>query len=345
MPTASRDIEVAAFRETGLPVMLSSDAGSEGRNFQFCRRLLLWDLPLDPVVLEQRIGRLDRIGRRGDVEIVYFRPEGADPDVARLYERLDLFARPAAGLDAALAAVEPTLRAAVAGEARLDPDDLVARVEAARAASGRDLARVFYPDAYDPKQDADLLAQVPPDLERLTRRVVVEAARALGLDVVEKGGVAMHYIELGASMTVEGLPGVPDGARYLGTFDRAEAVAKDEVDFFASGHELVEGLLLELEDGTRGRAVFVEVSAPFVEGGGILGLYKDGADWHAAVVDLSGRVRPDWVEPLLEALPHGRPARPDEWGLGPSAADALRALGERLEAPGTLVAAALFRSR
>lgn len=345
MQTASRDIEVSAFRETGLPVLLCSDAGSEGRNFQFCRRLVLWDLPLDPVVLEQRIGRLDRIGRRGDVEIVYFRPEGARPDVAGLYERLGLFALPAAGLDAALAAVEPALREATTGTAALDADALVAAVETMRAQSGRDLTRVFYPDAYDAAQDEGLLAQVPPDLETLTRRVCVDAARALGLDVVEKGGTAMHYIELGAATTVEGLPGVPDGARYLGTFDRAEAVAKDEVDFFASGHELVEGLLLELEDGVRGRAVFFEVAASFGEGGGLLGLFKDGAAWHASVVDLSGRVRPDWVDPLLEALPHARAARPDEWELGPSAANALRALGERLESSGTLVAAALFRSR
>ena len=155
----------------------------------------------------------------------------------------------------------------------------------------------------------------------------------------------MHYIELGAAMTVEGLPGVPDGARFLGTFARDEAVAKDEVDFFASGHELVEGLLLELEDGRRGRAVFLEVAASFREGGGLLGFFKEGAAWHAAVVDLSGRARREWVKPLLEALPHARAVRPDQWGLGPSAADALRALGERLQAPGTLVAAALFRSR
>jgi hypothetical protein len=89
----------------------------------------------------------------------------------------------------------------------------------------------------------------------------------------------------------------------------------------------------------------IEVAASFGEGGGLLGLFKDGAAWRAVVVDLSGHARPDWADPLLEALPHARAARPDEWGLGPSAADGLRALGERLDSPGTLVAAALFRSR
>ena len=189
MPTASRDIEVAAFRETGLPVMLSSDAGSEGRNFQFCRRLVLWDLPLDPVVLEQRIGRLDRIGRREDVEIVYFRPGGAEPDVARLYERLGLFERPAAGLDAALAAVEPALRDAVAGVAALDADALVAAVEKARARVGsRPHPGASTATRTTPPRTRGCWPRCRPTWRRLTQRVCVDAARALGFDVVEKAG-------------------------------------------------------------------------------------------------------------------------------------------------------------
>ena len=69
-----RDIEVAQFRlGSGPSMMVSTECGGEGRNFQFCNRLVLFDLPWDPMVIEQRIGRLDRIGRRHDVEIVYFR--------------------------------------------------------------------------------------------------------------------------------------------------------------------------------------------------------------------------------------------------------------------------------
>ena len=72
---ARRDTEVARFREADGPSLLvSTEAGGEGRNFEFCRRLVLFDLPWKPSVVEQRIGRLDRIGRRIPVEIVYFRP-------------------------------------------------------------------------------------------------------------------------------------------------------------------------------------------------------------------------------------------------------------------------------
>ncbi len=55
--------------EKGAQVMLCSEIGSEGRNFQFSRHLVLFDLPLNPDLLEQRIGRLDRIGQKYDINL------------------------------------------------------------------------------------------------------------------------------------------------------------------------------------------------------------------------------------------------------------------------------------
>ncbi|WP_142793445.1 helicase-related protein, partial [Klebsiella pneumoniae] len=43
--------------------------GSEGRNFQFANQLVMFDLPFNPDLLEQRIGRLDRIGQKRDIQI------------------------------------------------------------------------------------------------------------------------------------------------------------------------------------------------------------------------------------------------------------------------------------
>src|SRR5678815_1763530 len=87
---ARRDTEVARFREAGGPSLLvSTEAGGEGRNFEFCQRLVLFDLPWKPSAVEQRIGRLDRIGRRLPVEIVYFvPPSGIGRDVSHLFEAL-----------------------------------------------------------------------------------------------------------------------------------------------------------------------------------------------------------------------------------------------------------------
>ncbi len=65
-----RDRAAAWFAEPGgAEVLLCSEIGSEGRNFQFAHHLILFDLPLNPDLLEQRIGRLDRIGQRQQVNI------------------------------------------------------------------------------------------------------------------------------------------------------------------------------------------------------------------------------------------------------------------------------------
>lgn len=71
MSLLERDRAAAFFADTisGAQVMVCSEMGSEGRNFQFSQNLVLFDLPINPDLLEQRIGRLDRIGQQGDVNI------------------------------------------------------------------------------------------------------------------------------------------------------------------------------------------------------------------------------------------------------------------------------------
>ena len=62
------------FRQEAL-FLISTDAGGEGINLQFCRVLINYDLPWNPMRLEQRIGRIDRIGQKYDVKIVNFQLE------------------------------------------------------------------------------------------------------------------------------------------------------------------------------------------------------------------------------------------------------------------------------
>jgi len=65
-----RDRNAAWFAEPeGARILLCSEIGSEGRNFQFAHHLVLFDLPLNPELLEQRIGRLDRIGQTETIRI------------------------------------------------------------------------------------------------------------------------------------------------------------------------------------------------------------------------------------------------------------------------------------
>lgn len=62
---------VAQFKDDA-DILISTDTGAEGLNFQFCRNLINYDLPWNPMAVEQRIGRLDRIGQERDMNIYSF---------------------------------------------------------------------------------------------------------------------------------------------------------------------------------------------------------------------------------------------------------------------------------
>lgn len=67
----TRDQEAALFARDDSPnrLLIASELGGEGRNFQFLRNIILFDLPTTPEALEQRIGRLDRIGQGSQINI------------------------------------------------------------------------------------------------------------------------------------------------------------------------------------------------------------------------------------------------------------------------------------
>jgi SNF2 family DNA or RNA helicase len=70
MSQREKDAAVQQFREPGRQVLLCTDAGSEGVNLQFCNVLINYDLPWNPMRVEQRIGRVHRIGQQRDVVVV-----------------------------------------------------------------------------------------------------------------------------------------------------------------------------------------------------------------------------------------------------------------------------------
>jgi ATP-dependent helicase HepA len=71
MSIIERDRAAAYFadEESAARLLICSEIGSEGRNFQFVHHLILWDLPSNPDLLQQRIGRLDRIGQKHVIQI------------------------------------------------------------------------------------------------------------------------------------------------------------------------------------------------------------------------------------------------------------------------------------
>ena len=101
-------------RPEGPSVLLSSEVGSEGIDLQFCHVLVNYDLPWNPMRVEQRIGRLDRIGQEADRISIWnlFAADTIDERIHdRLYVRLDLFKRALGDLEAVLG--EPIRRLTV----------------------------------------------------------------------------------------------------------------------------------------------------------------------------------------------------------------------------------------
>jgi ATP-dependent helicase HepA len=312
LAAARRDTEVARFRAADGPSLLvSTEAGGEGRNFEFCHRLVLYDLPWKPATVEQRIGRLDRIGRRMPVEVVYFRPaSGIGADVVRLFERLGLFREPIAGLEPQLGHIESALeQAALDPAASLDDAriaELIAAAQAARTRIHEAAYQELHREPYRARLGPAILARVPAGLDALMERVVVNAASRLGFGVEAVRGGRAYAIEFGNGALVDSLPGVPGGSTFVGEFDREHAVEDETRDFFASGHPLVEGLLAHFEDDPKGRAARLEARLPGPPGVGLVAVYKDGPILEMTAIDADGRARPDWAEAFSRPSPPAR---------------------------------------
>lgn len=90
---ADKQIALAAFRSGEIQVLVSTDVGSEGHNLQHCHRLVNFDLPWNPMVIEQRIGRLHRFGQTSEVEVFNLCARGSMEEriLGVLHDRVRLF--------------------------------------------------------------------------------------------------------------------------------------------------------------------------------------------------------------------------------------------------------------
>ncbi len=311
---ARRDTEVALFREVDGPSLLvSTECGGEGRNFEFCRRLVLFDLPWKPSVVEQRIGRLDRIGRRIPVEVVYFRPaSGIGRDVVRLFEALGLFREPLAGLEPQLAPVEGALEADRARSGRValrralrrarrrgprgPHADSRSRVSAAasRSVSTGDGARHSrarpegagraQPGSGDHGVDRPGIhhrasARSPRVLHRARQRRARSTAYRACRPVPATSARSIVRKRSRTSSSTSSRPGIRWSKASLRTTKRAPSAARC---------------------GSRSR--WAQKSSA-----GLIAIYKDGRAFEVVAIDVAGNARPDWAAAVLTRPINVRP--------------------------------------
>ena len=100
MSTSDRDATVRNFKRN-IPIMIATEAGGEGQNFQFCSKVVNYDLPWNPMRVEQRVGRVHRIGQKHDVYIHNMAMVGSIEEyvLGMLFEKINLFKMTIGDLD------------------------------------------------------------------------------------------------------------------------------------------------------------------------------------------------------------------------------------------------------
>jgi SNF2 family DNA or RNA helicase len=107
MSRAEKDATIARFRDD-VPVLLSSGSGGEGRNLQFANTVINFDLPWNPMRLEQRVGRVHRIGQTREVFVFNFCQQGTlEEQLLRvLHDKINMFELVVGEMDAILGAAD-----------------------------------------------------------------------------------------------------------------------------------------------------------------------------------------------------------------------------------------------
>jgi len=267
MDLLERDRAAAYFAaaEDGSQILLCSEIGSEGRNFQFVHHLVLFDLPLDPDLLEQRIGRLDRIGQGETVRIhvPYLRGTPAETLYRWYSEGLGTLNAPSPAAPAVYARLAPDLHAALEGRSSADAlvacaRDLADRINAELAA-GRD--RLL--ELHSHRRDVAAALVEAVEAQDAGRSVADWLGRLWDLYGVEHepgpGGAVV--IRPGPHMLQEHFPELPEDG-ITATFDRAAALAHEDRAFLTWEHPMVRGALELLTGSDLGTSAITLVRHP-----------------------------------------------------------------------------------
>ena len=204
--TVSRDDVKRRFREGGGDVLLCTDAASEGLNFQFCGALINYDMPWSPMRVEQRIGRIDRLGQRyPNIRVVNLHyADTVEADVYRaLRQRIRLFEQVVGRLQPILARL-PTLISdrVLAGRARLEEERQEAVNEVEReadqvGAGGFDIDALTDTDLMEP-----VLPSSPVNMDDLERIISDLALLPPGIEVKGLGSREYAFQQPGLTHTV-----------------------------------------------------------------------------------------------------------------------------------------------
>ena len=270
MSIIERDRAAAYFADTdnGAQVLLSSSIGSEGRNFQFACHLVLFDLPENPDLLEQCIGRLDRIGQTRDVKIyVPCLANSTQQDLARWYhEGLNAFEQTCPIGMALFEQYEALLK--VRSENKENFEQLILQTQkqakALRLALEKGRDRLLELNSNGGEKAQRLAAEIAqtdnsPQLVDFTLNLF----DIIGVEQDDLGENSIVITPTG-TMLVPNFPGLKEEGITI-TFDRQLALAREELEFLTWDHPMIRqgiDLIASSDIGKASMALLVNKQLP-----------------------------------------------------------------------------------
>ncbi len=282
MDLIARDRSANYFSQTykGAQAMICSEIGSEGRNFQFASQLVLFDLPLGADLLEQRIGRLDRIGQSQDVgiHIPYMSPSKTENLFRWYHESMDLFSQPNP--------VGQNIYDEYFDEfdTTLDIDAFIGRtadINADRRASvnlGRN--RLLELNSHRPRTSSAIIENITAlENSMELERYMEMSFSAYGLES-EPLGDLVHSVKptetmiRHTSVSLETLdhfhyPELPEEGIAI-TYDRKTALSREDVGFFTWENPMVQQALDVVLTDVTGNSAMIVVKHPALQTGTLL---------------------------------------------------------------------------
>ena len=261
MKPGDKDDAVEGFRNgVGPQVLISTEAGGEGRNFQFCHLLVNYDLPWNPMRVEQRIGRVDRIGQDHTVSIfnLWVKDTIEERVLDVLENRIRVFEETVGGLDPILGEAENDIRKImrIADEERgkaLEEfgKQLEGQVRRARDAEGKLGDFIMDTKSYR-RQLAERIAGQPSpinndDLDRFIRELLASVRT-----YIKRNGdfyeLTFHGEILDTLRTH-----FAGGPKRKAVFRPDRRPDSDDVEFTAFGHPIVDAIVTQvLDEGYEG---------------------------------------------------------------------------------------------
>ncbi|MEW8049978.1 MAG: RNA polymerase-associated protein RapA, partial [Candidatus Thiodiazotropha sp.] len=249
MSIIERDRSAAWFADPeGARLMICSEIGSEGRNFQFAHHLILFDLPLDPDLLEQRIGRLDRFGQKETVQIhlPYLEP-GPQSILLHWYrDGLDAFSHPVPGAHELYKQLSPLLWESLEGiGGEGNPERLLEETRQLRMATQRRLQQgrdhLLELGACREPTASWLVEQLrEQDRSPHLRDYLEQLFNTYNIDTEELG--AGFILRPGEQVIAGQLPGLSSEGM-TATYSRSDALAHEERQLLTWEHPLVSGAM------------------------------------------------------------------------------------------------------